>query len=228
LSPKPTRVSGKVSAVTVNFKTPQLIHECIASFLSYYPGTPYIVIDNGGCKESLRVIKELQKKHPRIQLVEIGKNIGHGPGLNQGLKRVTTPYALLLDSDTKTLQGGFLEEMLERFALDPKLFAIGWLRYVGNTGVATPRQDGSQGRRYVHPATCLLDVEKFRGLHPFVHSGAPAARLMHSALKEGYNLKAFPVKRYVWHKVGGTRGRFGGQFKVKTETKPGKWKRYQI
>jgi len=232
MSPDSTRSSGKepppVTAVTVNFKTPQLVKDCVVSVLKFYPGLPYVLIDNGGCKRSLSAVRELKKKYPHVHLIENDRNIGHGPALNQGLKHVSTPYALLLDSDTRAKKPGFIERMLKAFKEDPKLFAIGWLRYVGHNGVATPQQNGSQGKKYIHPSTCMLDVKKFQGLHPFVHSGAPATKLMHSARKKKYHLKYFPVSEYIWHKVAGTRGMFGGECRVKTDAKPGKWRKHRI
>jgi glycosyltransferase involved in cell wall biosynthesis len=213
-----------VTVITVNFKTPELIGGCISSFQQFYPHLRYVVVDNGGCVESLRVLRGIGT----IELVENPQNIGHGPALHQGISLSTTRYVFTLDSDTTTHKGGFMERMLSVFEGDPKLFALGWLRYTNESGVASPKQELKRGMKYVHPHACLLDREKYGGLHPFIHSGAPATRLMMSAAVAGYGLESFPVEEYIEHKVAGTRGKFGGQCKVDTDARPGKWRMHRI
>jgi glycosyltransferase involved in cell wall biosynthesis len=216
-----------ITAITVNFKTPDLLNVCISSFRSHYPDLRYIVIDNGGCKESRRILRKL-RENVRIEAIENEENAGHGLALNQGLALVETPYAFLLDSDTKCNRGGFLEKMLERFEADSLLFAIGWLRHVNDTGVAYKGKPAFDAIPYVHPHACLMDVAKFRRLPPFTTRGAPAVDTMRAALRAGYTVEDFPVSEYIWHKIGGTRGLFRGHWLPKTGEEPGKWKRYRI
>jgi len=223
---------SSITAVTVNFKTPKLIYDCVNSFHAHYPGVQHIIIDNGGCEKSLKLLRKLQGKE-LLTLLENGENTGHGPALNQGIANVETPYVFLLDSDTKTEHGGFLEKMLELFEQDAKLFACGWLRKVDTkTGVAYRVSKGSPlpnvGLAYIHPYACLMDVEKFRRGRGFANRGAPALEPMLDAFHNGYTVKAFPIEDYIWHKVAGTRGLFGGRFAVKVTEEPGTWKRYNI
>lgn len=213
-----------VTVITANFKTPELIGKCISSFQAFYPRLRYIVIDNGGCMESWRILRGIGT----IELVENGKNIGHGPALHQGILMSTTQHVFTLDSDTTTHKGGFMEGMLSQFEGDPLLFALGWLRYTNESGVASPKQELKRGMKYVHPYACLLDREKYLRLHPFIHSGAPATRLMASAVEAGYHLESFPIGEYIEHKIAGTRGKFGGQCSVPTDRKPGKWRMHRI
>lgn len=217
----------KITVISVNFKTPDLIRTCVSSLRQFYPSVPYILLDNGGCVTSLVTIRDLGKKFS-VLTVENEKNIGHGPGLHQGIKLASTPYVFLLDSDTRVKKGGFLEKMLALFEDDPKLLAAGWLRYVNASGVAGPKQELKRGMPYVHPYACFLDREKYFKCLPFIHSGAPATKLMNSARKKGYSLVSFPVEEYVWHKVAGTRGCFGGECRVPTHWKKKKWRKHRI
>lgn len=218
-----------ITAITVNFKTPDLVYDCLNSFRCYYLDMRHIVVDNGGCAASLDRLRKLTDKG-FVELIKNERNAGHGPALNQGLALVETAYAFLLDSDTRTEQGGFLEKMLALFAADPLLFAVGWLRKVGKTGVAYRHQDTApdSALSYIHPYACLLDVEKFRELRPFKQAGAPALETMYDARARGYHVAGFPVSDYIWHKVAGTRGLFGGRCRVRTDEKPGKWKKRRI
>ncbi len=221
-------MQSKVTVVSVNFKTPKLIRDCITSFRGRYPKAPYILIDNGGCVASLQVARELGKTVD-VTVVENRVNIGHGPALHQGIALVKTPYVFTLDSDTVTRASGFLEVMLGMFSGNPNLFALGWLRYTNENGVASPHQELKRGIKYIHPHACMLDRNKYLGLNqPFVHTGAPATRLMWVAVKAGYELGSFPVEKYIWHKEAGTRGCFAGEWRVKTEARKAKWRKHRI
>ena len=218
-----------ITALTINFKTPDLVYDALNTFRNYYPDVPHLVIDNGGCTASEN---RLSKMHDKglITLIKNTENVGHGLALNQGLALIETPYAFLLDSDTRTTQGGFLGKMLARFEADPLLFAVGWLRKVGKTGVAYRDQGKApdDALAYIHPYACLMDVAKFRGLRGFNRSGAPAFHTMHDARERGYHVEDFPIQAYVWHKVAGTRGMYGGRFQIETDEEPGKWSRRPI
>lgn len=217
-----------ITVITVNFKTPSLLKDCVSSVLAHYPNIPYILVDNGGCKESRRIV-EGYGKLSNITTILNPKNKYHGPALNQAIKLISTPYFFTLDSDTRILKGGFLEKMKEEFKKDSLLFAIGWLRYVGPQGIASPNQSLKRGMKYIHPYASMLDREKFRALPArYLPSGAPATKLMHSALKAGYHLEPFPIDKYVWHKIAGTRGIFGGECLVPTDRKPVRWKKHRI
>lgn len=219
---------GDVTTITVNFKTPDLLRDAVTTFVAHYPSVSYIVIDNGGCAKSAAAIRSLVGAHPHIVPVYNHRNRGHGPALHQGMLLVTTPYAFTLDSDTKVVKGGFLEDMLARFKKDEGLFAIGWVRYVNSAGVAGPHQELKRGMPYVHPYASMMDVAKYKTLPSFIHSGAPATHLMNAAKKRGYNLESYPIQQYVWHKIAGTRGMFGGRCRVDTAERPMPWRKHRI
>lgn len=211
-----------VTVLTVNFKTPELIYTAVCSFREHYPSVPYIVIDNGGCQRSVNLLRRLP-----VALIENEQNIGHGLALNLGIELVDTPYVFLLDSDTKTEKSWFLELMLKEFEKDSNLFAIGWLRKVNNSGVAY-RGSTNKGIEYIHPYACLMDVGKFQQLKPFTQQGAPAINTMRDAKKKGYTVKDFPIAKYIFHKVAGTRGMFGGDIRPDTRATPGEYSRRAI
>ncbi|MHA2264822.1 MAG: glycosyltransferase [Candidatus Thorarchaeota archaeon] len=204
-----------ICTIIVNFKTPDLIKVSVETFVIAYPKVETIVVNNGGCKDSVKAIVGLAKKYNTITPVYNQQNVGHGPALRQGIAMTTKPYVFLLDSDTKTRRGTFLEMMLERFEQNSKLFSIGWVRYVNHNGVASPKQELKRGHPYVHTHACLMDRRIYSKLDPLMHSGAPAIATMRDAIRKGYELEDFAISDYIWHKVAGTRGRFGGRWNVK-------------
>lgn len=225
-------LSETIVAVTVNFKTPELVLECLDTFHEHYPAIHHIVVDNGGCRVSKWVLEDLADRG-RIQLVKNHHNVYHGPALNQALALVNTPYAFLLDSDTKTEKGGFLEKMLGQFK-DGKLFAVGWLRWVdGRRGIPYRSQKQAENNPhalpYIHPYACLLDVKKLRQGPRFCRTGAPALRIMRNVELQGWRVEDFNIQDYVWHKQAGTRGVFGGRWNPETKEEPSKhWSKFPI
>jgi len=189
----------------------------------------HILIDNGGCGKSVNLWRKMERKG-LLKLIENETNRGHGPALNQGLELVETPYAFLLDSDTRTKEGGFLEKMLDLFSENWRLFAAGWLRQVSaQNGVALRKGDKARDvLDYIHPHACLLDVAKFRQVRPFTVQGAPALMTMLDARARHWKVADFPIADYIWHKGSGTRGLFGGRVRIKTDEKPRQWKWYRI
>lgn len=211
-----------ITIITVNYRTPDLIEECIKSFRSFYPQVKYLTIDNGGCQQSLEFLRGM-KNSGDIQLVENSYNKYHGPTLHQGLFLTSTQYAFLLDSDTRTEKDGFLENMLEKFKKDSNLFALGNLIIVNDNGVKA-----NEGTPYIHPFACLLDVEKYHTLSSFRQSGAPAIATMKSVQRSDYNVEHYPIYDYVYHKIAGTRGHFGGKWKPKYGQEKKEWTKFNL
>jgi len=223
-------MQNKVTVVSVNFKTPGLIRDCVTSLREFYPRVPLVMINNGGCAESSRVMRELKfESLVYTTLLQNKTNTGHGPSLTRGIEWAFTPYVFTLDSDTVISTSGFLERMIEVFENDKDLFALGWLRYTNANGVASPKQNLKRGMPYVHPYACMIDRAKYLKLkQPFIHSGAPATRLMQAAKKAGYVLGNFPIEKYIWHKEAGTRGCFAGEWNVDTGAQRAKWRKHRI
>lgn len=220
--------SKHITVIVVNFKTPNLVEEAVTTFMDCYPEVQYILIDNGGCRESVQILRAIEQQAPRVQIIENEENLGHGPALNQGFDLAKTEYVFTLDSDTRVEQCGFLEEMIANFKEDSKLFALGWLRCVNENGVAFKRSNPN-GHPYVHPHAALYRRAFFKELEPFDNCGAPSILLMKDAIERGYHLEDFPIQNYIWHKVAGTRGMFRGRcVDIPTDKEPEEWRFHRI
>lgn len=99
----------------VNYRTPRLVVDCVASIKRHPPHDVALtisVIENGSGDDSLRIIGEA---HPDIELVDAGVNLGFAGGNNLVLKNCKADYAMLLNSDAVVAAGTFdrLIEVLE-------------------------------------------------------------------------------------------------------------------
>jgi len=223
VSPNVEKVYRQVTVVLTNYCTKALTNEAQRTMMLHYPKIPLIIIDNGSKDDSTEYVRLVGEKHFNITAILNERNVGHGPAMNLGIRLAKTQYVFLYDSDASLKRAGLLEAMLAEFAKNPKkLYAVGWLRKVDKfSGVST----GAKGKGiidYVHPHAAMIDRKKFLQLKSMENSGAPCTANMRSALARGYQLKDFPVQRYVKHLVAGTRRMFHGNWKPRGAAKA--WK----
>ena len=134
--------------------------------------------------------------------------------MTREIRASTTRFVFTLDSDCEIKRGGFLELMIDLFQ-DPSLYAAGRLILVDRFGYRLP-PGTEKGIHYIHPSAMLLDREKYAGLPPFAHHGAPCLANMRGAANAGLNLKDFPVLDYINHDWRGTAGKYGYGLGAKT------------
>lgn len=89
-----------VSIIIVNYKTPDLVIDCVNSIQKWTENVTYeiIVVDNASKDGSVeRLKKELGEK---IAIIESDINLGFGKANNLGVKSAKGEYVFLLNSDT--------------------------------------------------------------------------------------------------------------------------------
>ncbi len=88
-----------ISVIIVNFNTKDLILKCIGSIRKHTKGVDYeiIIVDNDSTDGSM----ELLKGESVVKAIFNKDNLGFARANNQGIKKATGRYVLLLNSDTK-------------------------------------------------------------------------------------------------------------------------------
>jgi GT2 family glycosyltransferase len=107
-----------VTIVTVNYKTAELVNDCVQSIKDYTPSdmpVTIVVIDNGSNDGSL---EKITAAHPDITLIDGKDNLGFSKGNNIALREVKTPYAMLFNNDALMLPGT-LERMVDFMEANP-------------------------------------------------------------------------------------------------------------
>ena len=202
-----SRRLGDITVIVVNYKTQDLTHRCVESFLNHYPDITLLLIDNGSQDNSTAYIKRVSQQSPNVRCILNRENRYHGPAMDQGIRSSATPYVFTLDSDCEVLKGGFLEKMLDRFE-DPELYAIGQLMYVDRYGFEI-REDRKNVIQYIHPHAMLLDKRKYLNLTRFNHHGSPCLHNMKEAEVVGYKVANFLIEAFILHYEKGTCSRYG-------------------
>lgn len=205
MTPPDSSIAERVCTVVVNYNTPDMLEEAVSSFRNVYPTIPFLVVDNGSDRESQAVIQKLvNDSQGVVSSLPLPENIYHGPAMHKALVTVDAPYVFILDSDTRTMRGNFLEEMLPLFA-EKDVYAIGQTARVNKRGFASP--DGS----ILVPVSAhmLIDRKKYLALPPFIHHGLPVLNNMKEAASRGWRVVQYPIGDDIEHFGRGTATRFG-------------------
>ena len=93
-----------LSIVLVNWNACAVTCDAIRSILAETHAISFeiIVVDNGSTRDDS--VRELPARFPAITFVENGRNLGFGVANNQGIRRATGRYVLLLNNDTVQTQ----------------------------------------------------------------------------------------------------------------------------
>jgi N-acetylglucosaminyl-diphospho-decaprenol L-rhamnosyltransferase len=107
----------------VNYKTPHLVVDCIASLKAHAPSRArlnIVVVDNDSGDDSLVIIG---RAHPDITLIDAGGNLGFAAGNNLVLRDCRSAFVLLLNSDT-LVEVGTLDHMVQALQEHPEVGAV--------------------------------------------------------------------------------------------------------
>lgn len=119
----------------INYKTKDLTAKCLDSILKKKWDIKYEIylVDNGSEDGS---VEFFEKKYPKVKLIDAKKNLGFAAGHNLVLKKVESPYVLILNSDTEILENT-LDEMIS-FMKDNKEIGIASCKVLNVDGSLQP------------------------------------------------------------------------------------------
>ncbi len=102
----------EVSIIIVNYRTPEMTCECIASILEniHSISSEIIVVDNASGDDSVRRIRD---PFSGVQVIESAENLGYGRAMNLGVRHAEGDFLLILNSDI-IIQEDFLAELIEK------------------------------------------------------------------------------------------------------------------
>ncbi|MEW5791123.1 MAG: glycosyltransferase family 2 protein [Pseudomonadota bacterium] len=112
----------RFTVIIVNYNGGAMLLDCVRSALAEgVPAQQVIVVDNGSGDDSIPL---LTSQVPQAVVIRNPCNAGFARAVNQGLRRVGTDFALLLNNDAQ-LQPGALAAFARVFAQRPRLALAG-------------------------------------------------------------------------------------------------------
>ena len=184
-----------LTGVVVEYATPDLLKKAIDSIRMFYD-FPIIVIN--GSEEKL--------DYPNV--VDVGYNIGHGLGMDMGIKMAKTDYVLTFDTDIEMLRP-CLKQMLKKMNEDT--YAIGKIYLNNNISVYNKYAEAFKGVgivRIVHPSFQIVNKKEYLKYAPYISDGAPTVLSYHDLARRKIDKEVlidFPVLDFVEHRKSGTR-----------------------
>ena len=193
--------SPKISVILPAYNEERYLEESVESILNQtFKDFELIIINDCSADNTLKLIKNLQKKDKRIILLDNKKNLGSSDSINKGLKKAKGKYVALFCADDIShpkrleIQFNYLEK-------NPQIFLIGSSAiYIDGNGKEIRRF-----RKYNHPKMLAWRLRKSCGIIfpsimfcneeiSFDKDFVPADdyNLYHELLKGGKNLTNLP------------------------------------
>jgi len=93
-----------LSILIVNYDTLSILRECLASIYEFPPSVSFevLVVDNASPDGSGEMVRN---EFPQVRLLLLGENVGFARANNLGLQQARGELLLLLNSDTRVLDG---------------------------------------------------------------------------------------------------------------------------
>ena len=182
-----------IVGVVVHYNTPALLKKAIDSIREFY-NFPIIVIDGSG---DCDYHSESHLNHSNITVVNVGYNIGHGLGMDMGIKMAETDYVLTFDTDIE-MNKPCIEEMMDKMKEDT--YAIGKLYintpkpyfYIENEELF----DQLIVNTYViHPSFQIVSKKEYLKYAPYISDGAPTVLSYHDIMRHEKEKECLVVVR---------------------------------
>jgi len=127
--------SARVGLVAVNYKQPQDLVQCVASFQkSDYPDLKIIVVESEADEHAA---EQLHAQLPGVEWLASKENLGYTGGNNLGISRALElgcEYILLVNADTECIAPDFIARLVRFFELNPGVGLAGPRVYLRQPG----------------------------------------------------------------------------------------------
>lgn len=114
--------SPLVSAVVLNYRSPQQAVACVQNLLaqSFAGRMEVVVVENHSEDDSIGVLRNRCLRDPRVRIVESPRNGGFGSGYNLGIRHARGRYVLINNPD-KILEPRGVEKFAAKLQGDPSI-----------------------------------------------------------------------------------------------------------
>ncbi len=114
--------TNAVGVVIVNWNTAQALMSCVDSFVANgIEAGHLVVVDQGSTDGSVEC---LAKRHPEISVIVLSENRGYSHAVNQGIKKLNLPYAIISNADIVVLHNT-IEELIRATDSDSSIALAG-------------------------------------------------------------------------------------------------------
>lgn len=149
----------KTGCVIVSYNVPKIITRAVKSIKPYVDDV--IVVDHSDIHNP--AYKEADKLGVRV--IHTGRNRGHGPGLDIGIRKLETDYVITMDSDAYIKDPDIIKRMKSK--MNDDVYGVGYV--IDRLGID-----------YLHPYFALISRKAYLRYSPYINHGAPCLDAMKS------------------------------------------------
>lgn len=119
LSYLPVNAPPLVSAIVLNYRTPQAAVRCVQALLAQTIAgqIEILLIDNHSEDDSIGVLRVWFGKHPQVRVIESSTNRGYGGGNNEAIRHGRGEFLLIINPDNELEPDG-LERLIAAMQAD--------------------------------------------------------------------------------------------------------------
>ena len=153
-------VIKRASIVVVTYNNLALTRLCLESIIrnTQYPNFEIIVVDNNSTDGTPSYLRYLAARFPQLSVILNSSNLGFARANNQGIRRSTGDYLILLNNDT-VVPPGWLSRLLDHLR-SPEVGLVGPVtNFVGNEA------------KIDAPYNSWSEMEAFADEHVWAHDG---------------------------------------------------------
>lgn len=185
-----------ITGLTVTWKYKEVIEKSYTSIRRFHPNMRIMVVDGSDRgMPCYKYLNDVEMDDDHLKVYYMYKNIGHGRGMHYGLSHISTPYALIFDSDIEMVKSP-VQGMLDM--MEDDTFGAGYIEIVAPDGHdygILPRHKGQPKVKYLHPYFQLIQIKEYKKYKSYIHHGAPCVSTALDIHKKGLSdkvLKVFP------------------------------------
>ncbi|MFZ2193441.1 MAG: glycosyltransferase family 2 protein [Candidatus Moraniibacteriota bacterium] len=113
----------ELSIIVTNFKNPELLRLCLNSIKKNYTGSDYeLIVADSATEENMEMM--MREDFPEVIFVPSKKNVGFGGAANNGYKKSSGEYVLILNGDT-IIKKDSIEILLSYIKNNPSVGIVG-------------------------------------------------------------------------------------------------------
>lgn len=193
-----------VTFVICQKNTKSTIQLALESIYRFYPDVNVVVMDDNSTDNSVLYLQYMLLMKPNLKVYwNKGEVFGHGNAMHFGIcEFVKTEFVMMMDSDVIITRGGFLQEMMDVYKTNPKLYGIGTLQissYKNNGGEPIDIADIVP---YGSPNLCMYHTATYLELPQALTDGTPLILNNKGAMDAGLEIAYYPTDKYSLH-IGG-------------------------
>ena len=99
-------MNKELSIIIPAYNEEERVEETVESAVAFFRAKKYkfevLLVNDGSTDSTLLIARDLEKRLPEVHVVDLGKNLGKGQAVKEGIAHAHFAYSLFMDADNAT------------------------------------------------------------------------------------------------------------------------------